>query len=51
MKDHLRFAIAYWHSFCGDGSDPFGNAPEYIHGKMPQMMIKQNRDLMLHLSL
>jgi xylose isomerase len=26
MKEHLRFAIAYWHSFCGDGSDPFGNA-------------------------
>jgi xylose isomerase len=26
MKDHLRFSIAYWHSFCGDGSDPFGNA-------------------------
>ena len=26
MKDHLRFAIAYWHSFCGDGSDPFGAA-------------------------
>ena len=25
MKDHLRFSIAYWHSFCGDGSDPFGN--------------------------
>ncbi len=24
MKEHLRFAIAYWHSFCGDGSDPFG---------------------------
>ena len=26
MKDHLRFAIAFWHSFCGDGSDPFGDA-------------------------
>lgn len=26
MKDHLRFSIAYWHSFCGDGSDPFGSA-------------------------
>ena len=26
MKDHLRYAIAFWHSFCGDGSDPFGNA-------------------------
>lgn len=24
MKDHLRFAIAFWHTFCGDGSDPFG---------------------------
>ena len=26
MKEHLRFAIAYWHSFCGSGSDPFGGA-------------------------
>lgn len=24
MKDHFRFAIAYWHTFCGAGSDPFG---------------------------
>ncbi len=24
MKDHLRFAVAYWHTFCGDGGDPFG---------------------------
>ena len=24
MKDHLRFACAYWHSFCGAGADPFG---------------------------
>lgn len=26
MKDHFRFAIAYWHSFCGTGGDPFGAA-------------------------
>ncbi|GAB6392820.1 MAG: xylose isomerase [Treponematales bacterium] len=26
MKDWLRFAVAYWHSFCGDGGDPFGAA-------------------------
>jgi xylose isomerase len=26
MKDHLRFAVAYWHSFCADGTDPFGAA-------------------------
>ncbi len=24
MKDHLRFAVAYWHTFRGTGSDPFG---------------------------
>jgi xylose isomerase len=24
MRDHFRFAIAYWHTFCGQGSDPFG---------------------------
>ena len=24
MKDHLRFATAYWHTFCGTGADPFG---------------------------
>ncbi|MHA4895915.1 xylose isomerase [Pedobacter sp. PWIIR3] len=24
LKDHLRFAGAYWHSFCGNGADPFG---------------------------
>ena len=26
MKDHLRFAVAYWHSFCADGTDQFGSA-------------------------
>ncbi|NND15403.1 MAG: xylose isomerase [Eudoraea sp.] len=24
LRDHFKFAIAYWHSFCGQGSDPFG---------------------------
>ncbi len=24
MEDHFKFAIAYWHTFCGQGSDPFG---------------------------
>lgn len=24
MEDHMRFAIAYWHSFCWPGADPFG---------------------------
>ncbi len=24
MEDHLRFAVAYWHSFAWEGQDPFG---------------------------
>ena len=24
MRDHFKFAIAYWHSLCGQGGDPFG---------------------------
>ncbi len=24
MRQHFKFAIAYWHTFCGQGSDPFG---------------------------
>jgi len=29
MKDILRFACAYWHSFVGSGADPFGE-PTHI---------------------
>lgn len=29
MKEHLRFAVAYWHSFVGSGADPFGE-PTHI---------------------
>lgn len=24
MKEHLRFTVVYWHTFRGNGSDPFG---------------------------
>lgn len=24
MEEHLRFAVSYWHTFCGTGGDPFG---------------------------
>lgn len=26
MKDHLKFSIAFWHTFTGGGVDPFGTA-------------------------
>ena len=24
MKEHFRFAVAYWHTFSATGGDPFG---------------------------
>ncbi|WP_194766277.1 xylose isomerase [Tamlana sp. I1] len=24
MREHFKFAISYWHTFCGTGGDPFG---------------------------
>lgn len=24
MTEHLRIAVCYWHTFCGQGADPFG---------------------------
>lgn len=30
MKEWLRFACAYWHSFNGDGSDPFGGRTHFF---------------------
>ncbi|MGB8193191.1 MAG: xylose isomerase [Chitinophagaceae bacterium] len=29
LKEHFKFACAYWHSFNGDGTDPFGG-PTHI---------------------
>jgi xylose isomerase len=38
LRDHLRFAIAYWHSFGWSGADPFGAATidrPWMHGGDP----------------
>ena len=24
MEEHLRYAVAYWHTYTADGTDPFG---------------------------
>jgi xylose isomerase len=26
MQEHMRFAVCYWHTFCWDGADPFGQS-------------------------
>lgn len=46
MKEHLRFAIAYWHSFCGDGSDQFGDSTHVYPWQNPDLddTIRQRLD-------
>ncbi len=47
MKDHLRFAVAYWHSFCNDGTDQFGAATQnqaWKHAAGPMEAAEQKLD-------
>jgi xylose isomerase len=30
MKEHFRFAVAYWHTFCNTGADPFGGGTKHF---------------------
>ena len=46
MKDHLRFAVAYWHTFCGDGSDPFGAPTKIFPWNKSSDPIKKAKDKM-----
>lgn len=46
LKDHLRFAGAYWHSFCGDGSDPFGGPTHHFPWDAKQDPIDRAKDKM-----
>jgi xylose isomerase len=47
MEDHFRFAIAYWHTFCGTGGDPFGaptkNFP-WLEGSDPMTRAHEKMD-------
>jgi xylose isomerase len=48
MAEHLRFAACYWHNFCWDGADVFGqgtfNRPWLKPGD-PMQMAKQKADV------
>ncbi|UIJ71376.1 xylose isomerase [Aurantimonas sp. HBX-1] len=48
MEDHLRFSVAYWHSFTWPGGDPFGgetfNRP-WMHGGDALALAKQKADV------
>ncbi len=46
MKEHLRFACAYWHSFCNDGSDPFGGATHVFPWNAKPDAVERAKDKM-----
>ncbi len=46
MKDYLRFSCAYWHSFVGDGSDPFGGRTHVLAWDKKSDPVERARDKM-----
>ncbi len=40
MKEHLKFAVAYWHTFCGKGGDPFGSGTKHFPWDVPGEPLK-----------
>lgn len=46
MKDHLRFACAYWHSFCGNGADPFGEPTHLFPWSVKADAVERAKDKM-----
>ncbi|GAA6183435.1 MULTISPECIES: xylose isomerase [Alteromonadaceae] len=48
MKDHLRFAACYWHNFCWDGADVFGQGTfgrPWLKPGDPMARAKQKADV------
>ncbi len=46
MKEYLKFACAYWHSFNGNGSDPFGEPTHIFPWNEKEDAIKRAKDKM-----
>jgi xylose isomerase len=46
MKEYLRFACAYWHSFGGSGADPFGEPTHIFPWNEKADVIERAKDKM-----
>ena len=46
MKEHLRFACAYWHSLCNTGGDPFGPGVKHFPWLQNPEPVQQAKDKM-----
>ena len=46
MAEHFKFAIAYWHSFCNDGADPFGSPTKIYPWNTAEDPVQNAKDKM-----
>ncbi len=46
MREHFRFAVAYWHTLCGTGGDPFGPGTKAFPWLEKNKPLDQARDKM-----
>ena len=46
MEEHFKFACAYWHSFNGNGADPFGGATHFFPWDKKSKIIDRAKDKM-----
>ena len=46
MKEHLRFAVSYWHTFGGTGADQFGMPTKFFPWLISKDPVKQAKDKM-----
>ncbi len=46
LKEHLRFAVAYWHTFNNKGGDPFGAPTETFEWDKKENVIDRAKDKM-----
>jgi len=46
MKDHFRFAVCYWHTFCNTGNDPFGPGTKHFPWDVSTDAVQRAKDKM-----
>ena len=46
LKDHVRFAVCYWHTFCNTGGDPFGPGTKEFAWNQSGDAIRRAKDKM-----
>ncbi len=46
MKDHFKFAVAYWHTMCNTGGDPFGPGTKKFPWSVVNEPMQQAKDKM-----